>query len=308
MACIEHYIKDAENVFDDIEFREKAAQRNAYLDYKAARTIQRWFRGYKTRKHIKHLNNCATMIQRFWRGHVVRKLYYQLLQGAVHKMYWEHYNQMATKIQKVWRGHFVRSRIFSYYKLKTYINDILQKNKELLHRAKKYEEETEKERQKRMQQECREWLTFMSFKIHHLIRTRQIEGVYSKHGTLEYSAIEKHLKNLKFVDYMNSKHENEKLKQLQTPHHDYMFKGRMRECEDAWLHRNDPGMFSLATGEYEADMREHKKKQQMKDSLSRLQSKPMVFDSVRYNDTESKLNTTKFECPPLHQTKRTTQA
>lgn len=23
MACIEHYIKDAENIFEDIEFREK---------------------------------------------------------------------------------------------------------------------------------------------------------------------------------------------------------------------------------------------------------------------------------------------
>lgn len=55
---------------------------------------------------------------------------------AVHKMYWEHYNQMAIKIQKVWRGHFVRSHVFSYYKLKRYINDILHKNKKLLELAK----------------------------------------------------------------------------------------------------------------------------------------------------------------------------
>lgn len=55
---------------------------------------------------------------------------------AVYKMYWEHYNQMAIKIQKVWRGHFVRSHVFSYYKLKRYINDILHQNKKLLELAK----------------------------------------------------------------------------------------------------------------------------------------------------------------------------
>lgn len=40
----------------------------------------------------------------------------------------------------------------------------------------------------------------------------------------EYSAIERHIKNLKFTDYMNSRHENEKLKRLQNPHQDYIFK------------------------------------------------------------------------------------
>lgn len=53
-----------------------------------------------------------------------------------------------------------------------------------------------------------------------------------------------------------------------------LYQGRMRECEEVWLHRNDPGMYSLATGEYGLDMKEHKKQQKLKDALSCLQNKP----------------------------------
>lgn len=58
----------------------RIAQDNSYLDYVAARTLQRWFRGYITRKYISHLHDCATIIQKHWRGYTARNQYYCLLQ------------------------------------------------------------------------------------------------------------------------------------------------------------------------------------------------------------------------------------
>lgn len=57
----------------------RQAEENVFLENKAATTIQRYFRGYITRKHIKHVNKCATTIQRNWRGIIGRRHYYQLL-------------------------------------------------------------------------------------------------------------------------------------------------------------------------------------------------------------------------------------
>ncbi|KAG8253462.1 spermatogenesis-associated protein 17 [Homalodisca vitripennis] len=344
------------------------AQNNVYIEYLAARTIQRWFRGYVTRNHLAFLNSCATMIQKHWRGYVDRKYYNELLkivlnketaqelfkeqigalpsvhygkisvvglitghghlkkklhsqhfpicslcdgQGetaehllfdrpatfnkgalchlwysekgdefpqenldAVHKMFLEYYNQMATKIQKVWRGHHVRTHIFSYYKLKAYINEILNKNREFLEEAKDYEAHTKHLLQKMKQEECQEWLSYLSFRVHHLIRTHQIEGVYSNHGTCEYSNLEQHLKNAKFKDYMDLKLAKEKQKQLKEPQHNYIFEGRLRECEEVWLHRNDPGKYSLATGEYGRDKQEYQQRRKISQILHQHQDIP----------------------------------
>ncbi|XP_046677174.1 spermatogenesis-associated protein 17-like [Homalodisca vitripennis] len=300
MACIEHYIKDAENIFNEIVLRHGNAQNNVYIEYLAARTIQRWFRGYVTRKHLAFLNSCATTIQKHWRGYVDRKYYNELLKDAVHKMFLEYYNQMATKIQKVWRGHHVRTHIFSYYKLKAYINEILNKNREFLEEAKDYEAHTKHLLQKMKQEECQEWLSYLSFRVHHLIRTHQIEGVYSNHGTCEYSNLEQHLKNAKFKDFMDLKRAKEKQKQLEEPQHNYIFEGRLRECEEVWLHRNDPGKYSLATGEYGRDKQEYQKRRKISQILHQHQDIPMKFLPVRYQDGDYHLNAKTYRCPPLH--------
>ncbi|XP_054283305.1 spermatogenesis-associated protein 17-like [Macrosteles quadrilineatus] len=303
MACIEHYIKDANNLFDDIVQRHKIAQANVFKDYQAARTIQKCYRGYLVRKHLKYLHSCATTIQKYWRGHVDRKGYERLLKESVHKLYWEHYNNMATKIQKVWRGHFIRTRVFSYYQLKDYIKGALQMNKEFMEKAKEYEEMTKTMIQRDMDKECQDKFDYLSRRVHHLLRTYQIEGIFSIHGTKELSYLEKVLTNVKFVDFMKTKRLEAEQKKPKKPEAT-IFKGRLRECEEVWLHRNDPGKYSLATGEYRDDERVHEQREKIHSKLRTIQDHPMQFGPVRHKDANIKLDNKSYQCPPLHQSQK----
>jgi len=300
MACIERYIKDAENIFDEISLRHNRAQNNVYTEYKAVRTIQRWFRGFITRKHLAYLNKSSTIIQKYWRGYVGRKKYRNLLKETVHKLYWEHYNKMATKIQKVWRGHLVRTQEFSYYRLKAYINHILEKNKEFLEQSKSYESYIRQITEKQNDKECQDLFKYVCFRLHHLIRTHQIERILSKHGTQEYSDLELLLKDFNFKDLMDTKLATSSRKTPDKIKENYIFEGRLRECEDVWRSRNNPGKYTLATGEYGVDEKLHKQQERARDELRIMQDKPMQFGPVRYNDFGTKLADKKYVCPLLH--------
>lgn len=53
-----------------------------------------------------------------------------------------------------------------------------------------------------LEEEARQWLAFVVFKLHHLLRTYVCAGVYSEPATNELSEFEKLLKSIHYTEYM----------------------------------------------------------------------------------------------------------
>ena len=53
----------------------RAASDNVEREFHAAVRIQSWFRGERVRAYLRYLHECATLIQKCYRGHLGRKLY-----------------------------------------------------------------------------------------------------------------------------------------------------------------------------------------------------------------------------------------
>lgn len=53
-----------------------------------------------------------------------------------------------------------------------------------------------------LEEEARQWLAFVVFKLHHLLRTYVCAGVYSEPATTELSEFEKLLKSIHYTEYM----------------------------------------------------------------------------------------------------------
>lgn len=53
-----------------------------------------------------------------------------------------------------------------------------------------------------LEEEARQWLAFVVFKLHHLLRTYCCAGVYSEPATTELSEFEKLLKSIHYTEYM----------------------------------------------------------------------------------------------------------
>ncbi|EDW03651.1 GH10387 [Drosophila grimshawi] len=142
------------------------------LDYKqfiAARCIQALWRGYQTRKKGANLLRAAITIQRWWRGFRVRNNFIDRIEEQLTQAVSDHYNQSATKIQAVYRGWNVRQTVHDVYNLQ------------------------------RMQRcAAEELLSCCAYRLHHLLRTYSIPGVYSLHNSHCLSKVEKLLSSISF--------------------------------------------------------------------------------------------------------------
>ncbi|XP_001360395.4 uncharacterized protein [Drosophila pseudoobscura] len=140
-----------------------------YTHFKAARTIQRHWRGFFSRKTLKKRNQAAITIQRWWRGFSVRKSYFKTVEKMLQNRIEMHYTKAATKIQALFRGWWIRHTVHDMRSL-------------------------------RHMQICaaEELLNCVAFKLHHLLRTYSIPGVYSLKNTTCLSRVEKLLASLNF--------------------------------------------------------------------------------------------------------------
>ncbi|XP_017077639.2 abnormal spindle-like microcephaly-associated protein homolog isoform X2 [Drosophila eugracilis] len=140
-----------------------------YKQYKAARRIQKIWRRFYTRKNFEDRRKAAITIQRWWRGFSVRNKYYSFVENTLQKRVVEHYHKSATKIQALFRGWWSRRTIHDHSKLL------------------------------RMQVcAAEDLLNCVAFKLHHLLRTYSIPGVYSLKNSNCLSRIEKLLASLHF--------------------------------------------------------------------------------------------------------------
>ncbi|KAH8398940.1 hypothetical protein KR222_000112 [Zaprionus bogoriensis] len=140
-----------------------------YVQFLAARTIQRHWRGFANRQKSWREWHAAVTIQRWWRGFYVRRMYVKKLEDRLQKTLLDHYNKSATMIQALFRGWWIRQTVHDVY---------------ALHRM----------------QACAaaDLLNCVACKLHYLMRTYSIPGVYSLRHSRCLSRVEKLLASINY--------------------------------------------------------------------------------------------------------------
>lgn len=136
-----------------MEFRTEILIKD-YFEFKAARCIQRFVRGWLVRILMAKQIRAAIIIQTEWRRFLCQRLYFCKLEALIQQRVEEHYFRAAQKIQAAYRGWWSRQNIHDHNRLtrlSTWAGE------DLLH--------------------C------VAFKLHHLIRTYVIPGIYSLRNT-----------------------------------------------------------------------------------------------------------------------------
>ncbi|XP_078085904.1 spermatogenesis-associated protein 17 isoform X2 [Mustelus asterias] len=154
-------------------------EENRIREHSAAVTIQSCFRGFKVRAHIRYLQKIAITIQKTWRGYCCRMHFRTMVQRAYFIMKMNFYNEMAVRIQKSWRGYYVRKCIHNYYDMKKYFKSLSMKNQIIRKELEEYEETKKKEREKKAVEEEERRKHYEARKMHYLLSTEQLPGIYN---------------------------------------------------------------------------------------------------------------------------------
>ncbi|KAH9515105.1 spermatogenesis-associated protein 17 [Bulinus truncatus] len=179
MAAMVRLACEINTLISEVYDKKNEAERCRQKEYTAAVKIQSWFRGTRVRAYLKHLNKCATTIQKHWRGFLSRKLCRGLIKKSLFVMKLNHYDLMATKIQRTWRGYYARKYVFNYYSRKKYLEALHIKNELIRSELAEFSEhqiaarkrEEEKNEQQRKQYEAQ--------KHHYLVSTIVQPGIYN---------------------------------------------------------------------------------------------------------------------------------
>uniref|UniRef100_A0A8C2T444 Spermatosis associated 17 n=1 Tax=Coturnix japonica TaxID=93934 RepID=A0A8C2T444_COTJA len=148
--------------------REEYFRKNRSVDeerkivYKAAVKIQSWFRGCRVRAYLRYLSKMVILIQKWWRGYQSRR-----------------YFREETKIQKTWRGYYVRKYTHNYYALKKYLEAISLNNEIVRNELQEYAEMNEMEKKKKDLEKKEKEKKYKARKMHYLLSTVQIPGIYN---------------------------------------------------------------------------------------------------------------------------------
>ncbi|XP_026551535.1 spermatogenesis-associated protein 17 [Pseudonaja textilis] len=166
-------------------FKEEYFSRNRCVDeyrkteYYAAVKIQSWFRGCKVRAYIRYLNKMMVFIQKWWRGYQGRKKFRKMVETAYFIMKMNFYNEMAVRIQRRWRGYYVRKYIHNYYALKKYLEVVALNNEMVRKELEEFAEMKEKEEVKKALEREKKKKDYLARKMHYLLSTQQIAGIYN---------------------------------------------------------------------------------------------------------------------------------
>ncbi|XP_043251621.1 spermatogenesis-associated protein 17-like [Colletes gigas] len=168
-------------------------------------TFQARIRGLLVRKHLRLLHESAITIQRHWRGYCVRIFADRYLVERVHQMWQDYYDRMATRIQTIWRGYWTRKTVLDIPKMRRWLDTVYAKNYETVEDMKKFRQNEIEHAERVVERESMQWILFMLFKLHHLLRTKQQPGVITRIDRTRFTFIEEMLKCFEFRRYAGRK-------------------------------------------------------------------------------------------------------
>ncbi|XP_043662257.1 uncharacterized protein LOC122626167 isoform X2 [Drosophila teissieri] len=106
-----------------------------YKQFKAARTIQRYFHGWLVRDHLRKLKKSAIIIQKWWRRFEAQRNLLYVAESVLQSACLAHYETSAILIQTLYRGWWSRKHIYDLTMLKSVQNTLA---KDLIHTLVKY--------------------------------------------------------------------------------------------------------------------------------------------------------------------------
>ncbi|XP_011806322.1 PREDICTED: spermatogenesis-associated protein 17 [Colobus angolensis palliatus] len=89
------------------------------------------------------------------------------------------YNAMAVRIQRRWRGYRVRKYLFNYYYLKEYLRVVSETNDAIRKALEEFAEMKEREEKKANLEREEKERDYQARKMHYLLSTKQIPGIYN---------------------------------------------------------------------------------------------------------------------------------
>eukprot|EP00118_Oscarella_pearsei_P000819 m.5877 g.5877 ORF g.5877 m.5877 type:complete len:344 (+) comp14350_c0_seq1:32-1063(+) len=179
MASFLLLLQQRDDIASEFFKRQREAEENRFREFEAVVKIQSCFRGWKVRKYVKFLHECATIIQSAVRRHITFKAYQRLVKMRLFEMRMGYYNKMATIIQSSWKGYYCRKYVHSYYSLKSYLNGVEQTNAIVRERLSVYKRGIEEERDRRGRDALEARRRVHASKTHYLLSTAAISGIYS---------------------------------------------------------------------------------------------------------------------------------
>ncbi|GLV33754.1 uncharacterized protein CBL_11359 [Carabus blaptoides fortunei] len=237
MASVYHFICDAEQIISQIIEKDRELEELRNICQHAALQIQRVWRGHCARKMVHHLHASATVIQKFTRGYLTRKNIDKYIREIEDYRIMKYRNKMATRIQALWRGYWYRTRILNFKEDYATQKRIEKVNAELICRMQEEKEKANELDKEEAENACMDKVLYILFKLHHHLRTAQKEGIYSMHGKRKYSWIEKLLKTMQFTDYQKNLRKIYKKSYQETSEPELILKGKYTECEKAYYLR-----------------------------------------------------------------------
>ncbi|XP_053462742.1 spermatogenesis-associated protein 17 [Nycticebus coucang] len=145
----------------------------------AAIYIQSWFRGCQIRAYLRHLNRSAVTIQKWWRSFLGRQKFQEIVKVAYYAMKMNFYNTMAVRIQRRWRAYKIRKYLFNYYYLKAYLKAVSETNDAIREALEEFAEMKEREEKKANLEREEKKRDYQARKMHYLLSTKQIPGIYN---------------------------------------------------------------------------------------------------------------------------------
>ncbi|EDL13051.1 spermatogenesis-associated protein 17 isoform X1 [Mus musculus] len=179
MATLAKLLARAPFLESQYYFRNRAVDSFRKFENDAAVMIQSWFRGCQVRAYMRHLNRVVTIIQKWWRSYLGRKFYQLVVEAAYYTMKMNLYNEMAVRIQRRWRGFRIRKYCFNYYYLKEYLRAVSETNDAIREALEEFAEMKEREERKVLLEREEKQKDYQARKMHYLLSTKQISGIYN---------------------------------------------------------------------------------------------------------------------------------
>ncbi|XP_030024858.2 spermatogenesis-associated protein 17 [Manduca sexta] len=202
MASVNRLLPPPHVFYTELQERADLAEERRHKRFLAVLLLQRFARGFLIRKHIAWLSQNATIIQCAFRVHIARKAYRMALRRAVRHKHAKHYDRAGKIIQALWRGHYSRRTKFCYRSYRRWLVTVTERGERRVAEAIEFGIRSRADDLRILEEEARQWLAFVVFKLHHLLRTYVCAGVYSEPGTTQLSEFEKLLKSIHYTDYM----------------------------------------------------------------------------------------------------------
>ncbi|XP_054432566.1 spermatogenesis-associated protein 17 [Pteronotus mesoamericanus] len=179
MATLARLQARAKTLAQQYYFRNSAVDIFRKKENDAAVKIQSWFRGCQVRSYIRYLHRIANIIQKWWRGYLGRQHYQLIVELAYYTMKMNIYNAMAVRIQRQWRGYRIRKVCFNYFYLKAYLKAVEETNDAVREALDEFAEIKEREEKKADLEREEKKRDYQARKMHYLLSTKQIPGIYN---------------------------------------------------------------------------------------------------------------------------------